>query len=211
MEQIFHATEAPDEASREAPGALLLDVMGTLVHDPSYREALDFLGLRLEEFLAAADREAWGAFERGEIDEEAYFRRMFRDRRRVDGEGLRQALINGYRWLDGMEELVAELSAAGMKMHALSNYPPWYRRIETKLRLSRYLSWSFVSCETGRRKPSPEVYRDAAATLALPTSSCLFVDDREKNCAGARAVGMRVWHFEGVGGLREELRRQAVL
>ncbi|MDY7095861.1 MAG: HAD-IA family hydrolase [Acidobacteriota bacterium] len=193
------------------PQVLLLDVMGTLVHDPSYREGLDFLGLSLEEFLAAADREAWGAFERGEIDEEAYFRRMFMDRRPVDGDGLRQALVDGYRWLDGMEELVMELSAAGVKMHALSNYPRWYRRIEDKLRLSRYLRWSFVSCETGRRKPSPEVYLDAAATLGVATSDCLFVDDREKNCAGARGTGMRVWRFEGVEGLREELRRQAVL
>jgi HAD superfamily hydrolase (TIGR01509 family) len=193
------------------PRALLLDVMGTLVHDPSYDEVLGFLGSSLEQFLAAADREAWGAFERGEIGEETYLRRMFMDRRAVDGEGLREHLVAGYRWLDGMEELVRDLSASGVSLHAMSNYPPWYRWIEDKLSLSRYLSWSFVSCNTGLRKPAPDAYRAAVAALGLPAGACLFVDDREKNCAGAREAGLQAWRFTGAGPLRRELRRHALL
>jgi HAD superfamily hydrolase (TIGR01509 family) len=172
---------------------------------------LAVLGLSLEEFLAAADRDAWSAFERNEIDEATYWKRMFIDRRAVDGDRVRAHLIAGYRWMDGMEDLLRDLGSLGLSLHALSNYPWWYRWIEHKLRLGRYLSWSFVSCETGLRKPSPEAYRQAAVALSLPTSACLFVDDRERNCAGARETGMRAWRFEGVEGLRSELRRLSIL
>lgn len=51
-----------------------------------------------------------------------------------------------YRWLDGMEDLVARLSKSGYEMHAVSNYPIWWQIIEDQLRLSRYMAWTFVSC-----------------------------------------------------------------
>ena len=45
-----------------------------------------------------------------------------------------------------MEALLGRLAAAGVQVHAFSNYPAWWRLIEDKLRLSRYLDWTFVSC-----------------------------------------------------------------
>lgn len=35
---------------------------------------------------------------------------------------------------------------AGYEMHAVTNYPEWYELIETKLRLSTHMPWTFVSC-----------------------------------------------------------------
>ena len=99
-------------------------------------------------------------------------------------------VASAYRFLDGIEPLLGELSAAGVPMHALSNYPVWFEMIEARLGLSRYLRWSFVSCRTGVRKPDPEAFLGAARALGVAPSRCLFVDDREKNCAGARAVGI---------------------
>ena len=52
-----------------------------------------------------------------------------------------------YRYMDGMEALLQRLSAGGASMHAFSNYPSWWRMIEGKLELSRYLEWTFVSCQ----------------------------------------------------------------
>ena len=57
----------------------------------------------------------------------------------------------------------AELRDAGVAMHTLSNYAPWYRQIEQRLGLSRYLPWTFVSCETGSRKPEPQALQVATA------------------------------------------------
>lgn len=54
--------------------------------------------------------------------------------------------------MDGTESLLVRLKAAGVEMHAFSNYPVWYRLVEEKLLLSRFLEWSFVSCHmVGRR------------------------------------------------------------
>lgn len=59
--------------------------------------------------------------------------------------------VSSYRYLDGMESLMIRLNEAGYQLHAMSNYPVWWMLIEEKLRVSRYLKWTFVSC-TGPMK-----------------------------------------------------------
>lgn len=196
---------------RPAPPALLIDVMDTLVRDPFYEDAPRALGMSFDEMMAAKDPTAWQEYERGEIDEEAFLARYFADGRAYDQEGLVAAMRAGYRWIDGMEELLAELRERGVALHALSNYSDWYLAIDAKLGLGRYLSWDFVSCNTGVRKPDAEAYLGAARALALPPSECLFVDDRERNVAAAREVGMPAVRFEGAEALRAELAERGVL
>lgn len=179
--------------------------METLVHDPFFVEVLDHFGLERERFLARKSREAWVAFEHGEIEESEYLRRFWKDGTAVDGGALRACLWAGYRWLAGMEQLLVELAAAGIEMHALSNYPRWYELIEAKLRPGRFLSWRFVSCRTGVRKPAPEAYLGAARMLGLDPGACLFIDDRAVNCAAAEAIGMPALRFTGAAAIRQEL------
>lgn len=190
---------------------LLLDVMDTLVHDPFYEEVLAHFGMSLEEVFAVKDKEASKAFERGELTEADMRTRYFTDGRVIDLDGLRDAMIGGYRWLDGIERLLTDLKNAGVAMHALSNYPSWYALLDARLGVSRYLSWRFVSCRTGVRKPSADAYLGAARALGVQPPECLFVDDREKNCAGARAVGMPAIRFESADQLRHELSVRGLL
>lgn len=191
--------------------ALLLDVMGTLVHDPFHEDMPAFFGMTLEELLRQKHPEAWVRFEHGELDEDDFLRRFFADEREYDRRGFIEHVRGCYRLLEGVEPLLEDLAARGVPMHALSNYPCWYRLIEERLRLSRWIEWSFVSCETGVRKPDPEAYLGAARALELPAERCLFVDDRESNCAAARAVGMDAIAFEDAGQLRAELERRGLL
>ena len=184
---------------------LLLDVMGTLVYDPFYEVMPRHFGMTIDELLEQKDPSAWIEFERGEIEEGEMVRRFFADRRPVDRGALRQLVRGSYRWLDGLEELLAELREAGVEMHLLSNYPTWFEIIEEKLGLSRYASWRFVSCKTGYRKPHPEAYLGAARSLGVSPQSCVFVDDREKNCSAAVAIGMRAIRFTDGQQLRREL------
>ena len=104
-----------------------------------------------------------------------------------------------------MESLVAELRESGIEMHTLSNYPVWYRVIEEKLRLSRYLRWTFVSCLAGVQKPRPEAYAAAADAVKRPPGACLLIDDSRENCAGAEQAGMPAIWFRSAADLREEL------
>ena len=110
-----------------------------------------------------------------------------------------------------MEQLLADLHTAGYEMHALSNYSVWYRVIEEKLRLSRYIQWSFVSCLTGLRKPAPEAYLSAAETLQVDVSECLLIDDRTVNVDAARDLGMDAIEAASSTQVRAELARRQIL
>ena len=190
---------------------LLFDVMDTLVHEPFHREIPAFFGLTLDELIAVKHPTAWLEFERGEIDEEEFLGRFFRDGRTFDRRAFKRAIADAYRWIDGMEELLGELAAHGHAIHALSNYPEWFQVIERRLGLSRYLEWSFVSCRTGVRKPDPRAFTGAAARLGVGPEDCLLVDDREPNCAAARATGMEALWFRSAAELRSDLARRGLL
>ena len=191
--------------------ALLFDVMDTLVYNPFNREIPAFFGLSPAALLAEKDPTAWPQFELGQIDEPEYFRRYFRDRRTFDHVGFRQVVEEAYRWLEGAQTLLCQLSDAGFEIHAFSNYPVWYRAIEARLGLSRYLEWTFVSCLTGIRKPTLAAYEQAARRLERAPEGCLFIDDRRENCEAAVAMGMPAIHFVDVAALRRELSQRGLL
>lgn len=196
---------------RSAQPTLLFDVMDTLVVDP-FRDAIpEFFGLGLRELIEQAHPTAWVEFERGELSPEQYATRMFSDARHVDWPAFEAHVRGAYRWIEGMPELLAELCRAEIDMHALSNYPVLYRVVEQELAISRYVKWSFVSCDTGHRKPSPEAFLGAARALGRSPAECLLIDDRAVNCDAAEAVGMPAVRFESTSSLRLALARRGLL
>lgn len=184
---------------------LLADVMSTICYDPFHEEIPTFFGMEMDELLDEKDPTAWVEFERGEIDEATFLRRFFEDERPIDSEGLRETVREAYEFVPGMEQLLADLDAAGWEIHAMSNYTTWYELIEGELRLSRFLDWSFVSCKTGVRKPDEAAYRNALEELGARPDECVFVDDRTVNCEAARRVGIEAVCFEGAENLRGRL------
>jgi len=190
----------------DTPRVLLLDVMGTIIHDPFYEEIPAFFGMSMDDLLAVKHPTAWIEFEKGELDAGTYLDRFFADGRELDRAGLMRVVREGYSLLPGMGPLLAELKNLDVPMHALSNYPIWYRLIEAELRLSRFIEWSFVSCDTRVRKPHPQSYLGPCAALGVLPEEALFVDDRVANCAAAEAVGLRTVRFTDAPSLREALR-----
>ena len=123
-------------------------------------------------------------------------------------QGMLNMMIDHYEGIDGMEDLCKEVRDAGYEMHILSNYPCWWRHIENKLELSRYMEWSFISCQTGVRKPDPLAFEVAANSLNVRPSDCLFVDNDKKNCDAAEYVGMPAIHFQSAEDLRKAFSRR---
>jgi HAD superfamily hydrolase (TIGR01509 family) len=191
--------------------ALLLDVMDTLVHDPFHRAIPEYFGLSFAEFFEQKHPTAWVEFERGELNPEEYAANMFMDRRRVHWPDFERHVKNAYEFIPGVVELLTELRAAEVEMHALSNYPVLYRVLDEAVGLSSFVTLSFVSCNTRRRKPEPDAYLEAAREIGRAPGECLFVDDREGNCAAARAVGMPSILFRDAPSLRSELVTRGVL
>jgi HAD superfamily hydrolase (TIGR01509 family) len=200
----------PGLVPRERP-VLLFDVMQTLVHEPFYEEVPAFFGMTLDELLGLKRPEVWPQFECGSIEEDAFLDAFFSDGRRFDRAAFQSCMQSAYRWLDGMQDLMRDLHVAGHAIHALSNYPIWYRWIEERLGLGRYLEWTFVSCHTGLRKPDPQAFLGPARSLGVAPRDCLFVDDSEENCAAAQALGMAALRFRGASSLRVELAERGLL
>jgi len=121
--------------------------MDTLVSDPFYEAMPRHFGLPFKELLAAKHPTAWLEFEKGDISEEAMLSKFFKDGRPVDGPALTGMMGAHYRLLDGVEPLLDRLKQARVEMHACSNYPVWWRNVEKSVALSRWLAWTFVSCE----------------------------------------------------------------
>ncbi len=205
----------PTQAAPEGrPTLLLFDVMDTVVVDPFFADDLGSLfGLELKALLVEMTPDVWPVFERGEIDRETYYARFTRggiERLGVTGPALEAWMAERYRWVPGMEGLLQELQAAGVQQVSLSNYPAWWQLIESRLGLSRYLDWRFVSCKTGVRKPDPRAYLGPAEALGVAPERCVFIDDRESNCAAARAVGMHGLRFTDSATLRAQLQSLGV-
>jgi FMN hydrolase / 5-amino-6-(5-phospho-D-ribitylamino)uracil phosphatase len=179
------------------PKVILWDVMDTLVVDPFRHVMPAFFGMTLAEMLAQKHPSNWARFEKSELSEAEFLPAFFEDCRPFDGDGFKACVRESYRWIEGIEPLLVALSARGVEMHTLSNYPEWYAWIEERLGLSRYVRWTFVSCRTGLRKPDPAAYEHAATQLGLAPEALLFIDDRRGNCEAARSIGMPAIHFEG--------------
>lgn len=186
---------------------LLWDVMGTLVHDPFYEEMPQFFEVPFPDLLQSLQPGAWVDFELGRRSESEFLQDFFADGRPFDHDGFVHAVREAYRWLPGMESLLADLHALGHPMHALSNYPIWFRMIEERLAVSRFAQWSFVSCLMGLRKPDHAIYAQVLRELGVSAEQCIFIDDRASNCQAAEELGIRSIRFEGADRLREALRR----
>ena len=196
---------------QDRPLLLLFDVLDTLVYNPFNKEIPAYFGLTQSELLEQKHPTAWVEFESGVIDETEYFRRYFSDQRSFDHLEFKRVVCAAYRFVDGAELLLRDLSDQGIEMHALSNYPIWFRDIEEKLRLSRFLEWSFVSCLTGVRKAAAEAYLGATRALDRPPQTCLFIDDSIVNCLAAEAAGMRAINFVDATTLRSELHERGIM
>lgn len=193
------------------PQVVLFDVMDTLVHDPFRHEMPAFFEVDLTTMMARKHPSAWVEFELAERDEASFLRDFWCDGRAYDMHAFRETVFAAYRYLDGIEAILNDLRGGGVPMHAASNYPAWYLEIEARTGLSRYLEWSFVSCELGLRKPDPRYFEAVLAELGVPAAHCLFVDDQPRNCEAARRLGFDVIQFAGAAALRNELARRGLV
>lgn len=74
-----------------------------------------------------------------------------------------------------------------------------------KQELARCFDEVVASGDIGFAKPEPEAYEIAADRLGVRLEECVFIDDREEYCEGARSVGMQAIRYQGFEGMKREL------
>jgi len=160
------------------------------------------LGLAMQAIAEADGENPLFELERGEITEAAFLERL--------GDGLEPLL--GHRpelhrfkeiYFEALDpnppmiDLMRELSGSGYRMAMLTNNvrewePLWRPMLAVDEIFETVVDSAFVGC----RKPESRIYRVMLDRLAMPAEACLFVDDVEVNCEGARKAGMSAIHFQ---------------
>lgn len=176
------------------------DLMDTVVRDP-FREALRAAtGLSLRELFARRPPHVYPAFERDELEEDAYWA-MYDDLGvAVDPSEFHRVRLEGTTFLAGMAELLDDLAGRVVRATA-SNYPRWIDDLADTVLAGRF-DEIVASCHLGARKPDTEFYERLLDRLECTADQVLFVDDREVNVEAAREVGIVAHRFEDAAGVR---------
>lgn len=67
-----------------------------------------------------------------------------------------------------------------------------------------------LSSEVGLAKPDPVIFRYTSEKLGVKMNECIFVDDREKYCNAAEAVGMKAILYQDFPQMKEDLEKLLV-
>jgi putative hydrolase of the HAD superfamily len=104
---------------------------------------------------------------------------------------------------------IPRIKQAGFRLGILSNMGDgvldYLRPRFSWLSQFDWLTWS---CELGVVKPDPAIYLHTVEKLNVSPERALFIDNLQKNIAGAEAVGLHAALFENVEQLQADLARR---
>lgn len=149
----------------------------------------------------------------GGLTGEEYWRRVLEES--LSGEVVADLIDADFQsWSDYRSEvwdIAAAFRARGGRTAVLSNgVAEIVDRLRSERQLERWFDVVVASCEVGRCKPDPEIYRICLERLGLAADATLFVDDRMENLQAAREIGLQTQHFLGDASV-PELRRALAL
>jgi putative hydrolase of the HAD superfamily len=148
------------------------------------------------------------ALERGECSN-AEFEAMLAAQLKTTGggpvvaEGLLKRMFAASLPVPAMYEMIRTLRRSGFGTALLSN--SWGRDEYPRADFPSLFDTVVISAEVGMRKPEPEIFKHAVATLGLEPRECVFIDDVEANVAAAVACGMAGVHHTDAATTAREL------
>jgi putative hydrolase of the HAD superfamily len=116
-------------------------------------------------------------------------------------------------WLSinpAMIDVLADLRAGGTRLALLSNAGPDLGSYFRHGAFGGFFAGIYVSGELGLLKPDAAIYQHVLTDLGITADAAVFIDDRERNVAGAEALGITGHVFTGVPDLRAFLTSLAV-
>lgn len=176
--------------------AVIFDMDGVLVdsyqaHFESWRQLYGELGIDYGEAAFAADfgRTSADILRRTLADDLAGERVRELDDRK---EALyREIIRRDFPAMDGAEDLLAALSAAGFRLAVGSSGPPENVALAVeKLRGGKLIEVQVTGLDVVRGKPDPQVFQIAADRLGIPAGRCAVVEDAVHGVAAAKRAGM---------------------
>jgi putative hydrolase of the HAD superfamily len=174
---------------------------GFLAYQDESGLSLEELGRGIQRAADAHGEHPLYALERGEITEQEFARRLADQ---LDGgfdlARLRHLYFDRIEPNAPMIDYVRELRRRGLRTALLTNNvrewePLWRAKLPE---LEDIFEVVVDSAFVGMRKPEPGIFELTVERLdaGLRADECLFLDDLEVNCEGARALGMTAVRFE---------------
>ncbi len=112
--------------------------------------------------------------------------------------------------MPGMQNLVVALRR-NYKVALLTNMnPELYKFYSEKFGVESLFDFVFYSGKIRVAKPESNIYKYVLKRLGVAAERMVFIDDREGNVAGARAVGIKAIHFKNTQQVITELRRLGI-
>jgi putative hydrolase of the HAD superfamily len=97
------------------------------------------------------------------------------------------------------------------RLAVISNFDGRLRTILRNLGVADFFEHLFISSEVGAEKPSPEIFRQALATMDVDPSACLHVgDDEVRDGNGARQAGLAVFLVDRPGRSLQDVAKLCV-
>ncbi|HML16736.1 MAG TPA: HAD family phosphatase [Bryobacteraceae bacterium] len=182
--------------------AVIIDYGGVLCFPPRESQiasAAERCRLSASEFLRAF----WSIrieYDAGKMSPEQYWRRVAKHAGRdFDRDLIAQMIEAEIDFWSRIDDRVLDwndqLRSAGLQTAVLSNLPlPLGRRLRTQ-NFYDHFDHATLSFELGVVKPRAEIYEHAVRGLGVAPAHALFLDDREENVEGARAIGLHAGLF----------------
>lgn len=114
-------------------------------------------------------------------------------------------------WLQSAEidnevvALIKELKANYRTALCSNTVTQLFKQLLQENELEELFDVIVASSEVGMVKPNPDIFKYTLKQLGIDPEEAIFIDDRETNVAGAKAVGMQAILYTDIALLRKEL------
>jgi putative hydrolase of the HAD superfamily len=140
----------------------------------------------------------WLELDRGDLDEE-HAVELFSGRLSLPHGDIRDLMLAAKVSLTPIPDSLAlldELHALGVSLYCITNMARGtFAFVRRRFAFWERFQGIVVSADVHLVKPDPRIYRHALRAFAIDASETLFLDDKDENVDGARAVGMEGLRF----------------
>ena len=164
----------------------------------------------VREFLFDGDLQ--GQFERGEISQDEFHEKFTNwANRPIDADELFEAASDIFVSNDGIDRILAEIKAQGIRLVLLSNTSVAHfefvmQRFDVLQEFDDYV----VSYRVGALKPDPAIFEAALAAIECEAGESFYTDDIEENIEAGRGHGLQAEVFRGADTLIQQLKQRGL-
>lgn len=189
--------------------------LGRVLLDYDWKGYLETFGFSEEKFNRIAEATflspVWAEMDRGSKTYEEFVEEFAAQAPEYDKD-IREVIAGCYRTIHRMpyaETWVKYLKQQGYGLYVISNYGEYTKEHTRKeMPFLKYMDGVIFSCDVKHIKPEPEIYQILLERYHLNAGECVFIDDMEANCEGARTQGMQAvcfWSFKQAAAELEKL------